>query len=229
MDHAAPRHVAGAAKAAPQVVRTWLRIEPSGDSNVLQADKYKLTTKLGIQTRDLRLLDPHFTATYPSCILCREKSIVVNLEHIKVGPGRGRGDAVPTLPPCSLLRPSSPPSLCSSSIRKWVLNFFGRSDDRGLNCPPSPLQEDASLKFISALKERLASPHHIGMTGKMASVQSMGDLQKAGGGVPRVDMALPFELKALEICLDEVSLSPDLISCCPSHLASLILAAGLRV
>jgi hypothetical protein len=47
-------------------------------------DKYKLTTKLGIQTRDLRLLDPHFTATYPSCILCRDQSVVVNLEHIKV-------------------------------------------------------------------------------------------------------------------------------------------------
>lgn len=47
-------------------------------------DKYKLTSKLGIQTRDLRLLDPHFTTTYPSCILCRDKSIVVNLEHIKV-------------------------------------------------------------------------------------------------------------------------------------------------
>ncbi len=46
-------------------------------------DKYKLTNKLGIQTRDLRLLDPHFTATYPSCILCRDKSIVVHLEHIK--------------------------------------------------------------------------------------------------------------------------------------------------
>jgi hypothetical protein len=79
-----PRVAAGAAKSTPAVVRTWLRIEPNGESNVLQADKYKLTTKLGIQTRDLRLLDPHLATTYPSAILCRDKSIVVNLEHIKV-------------------------------------------------------------------------------------------------------------------------------------------------
>eukprot|EP00955_Chlamydomonas_euryale_P088975 364426-Chlamydomonas_euryale.AAC.41 len=68
----------------PAAVRTWLRIEVTGESTVVQADKYKLTGKLGIQTRDLRLLDPHFTTTYPSCILCRDKSVVVNLEHIKV-------------------------------------------------------------------------------------------------------------------------------------------------
>ncbi len=112
----------------------------NGQTSVLQADKYKLTAQLGIQMRDLRLLDPqvrdhalrHFhtltlrqpaffisphthtsilcarqhpvrhtylglcvsvsvyacarqmTNTYPSAILCRDKAIVVNLEHIKV-------------------------------------------------------------------------------------------------------------------------------------------------
>ena len=76
-------------------------------------------------------------------------------------------------------------------------------------------EEDSSIKFISALKERLASPTHA--MGK--SMQSMGDLQKAAGkegaassaggggggvGAPRLDMNLPFELRALEICLDEV-------------------------
>lgn len=44
-------------------------------------------------------------------------------------------------------------------------------------------------------------------------VQSMGDLQKAAGAAgannittigTRLDMDLPFELRALEICLDEV-------------------------
>ena len=35
------------------------------------------------QLRDLRLLDPQLAMSYPSAILCREKALVVNLEHIK--------------------------------------------------------------------------------------------------------------------------------------------------
>jgi magnesium transporter len=36
-----------------------------------------------VQLRDLRLLDPQLALSYPSAILCREKALVVNLEHIK--------------------------------------------------------------------------------------------------------------------------------------------------
>ena len=36
-----------------------------------------------MQLRDLRLLDPQLALSYPSAILCREKALVVNLEHIK--------------------------------------------------------------------------------------------------------------------------------------------------
>ena len=39
-----------------------------------------MTHELGIQIRDLRLLDPLMTSTYPSAILCRDKALVVNLE-----------------------------------------------------------------------------------------------------------------------------------------------------
>ncbi len=34
--------------------------------------------------RDLRIMDPSLTTSYPSAILCRDKAMVVNLEHIKV-------------------------------------------------------------------------------------------------------------------------------------------------
>jgi len=168
----------GATKTTPAVVRTWLRIEPNGESNVLQADKYKLTTKLGIQTRDLRLLDPHLSTTYPSCILCRDKSIVVNLEHIK---------AIITTKFMLVVNP----------------------------------EEDSSVKFIAQLKERLSSPNQ----GLGKSYASMGDLQKAHkeGGLapavkesavtaPRFDIDLPFELRALEICLDELAQEFDTIT-----------------
>lgn len=123
------------------------------DADVNTQDKYKLTAKLGIQTRDLRLLDPKFTGTYPSCILCRDKSIVVNLEHIK---------AIITT--------------------KFML----------------VVNPEETMKFVATLKERLATPGGVG--------KSMQDLQKAGAApaIPRFDMDLPFELRALEICLDEV-------------------------
>ena len=51
-----------------------------GASEVFKRDKHVLTHELGIQIRDLRLLDPLMTSTYPSAILCREKALVVNLE-----------------------------------------------------------------------------------------------------------------------------------------------------
>jgi magnesium transporter len=46
--------------------------------------KADLTQTLGIQLRDLRLLDPLLVTSYPSAILCRERSLVVNLEYIKM-------------------------------------------------------------------------------------------------------------------------------------------------
>ncbi|PNH01435.1 Magnesium transporter MRS2-10 [Tetrabaena socialis] len=86
------------------VMRTWLRIDKGGETSILQADKWRITHKLGIQTRDLRLLDPNLSTTYPSAILCRDKAIVVNLEHLKaiittsfvlvVNPGGRRGVAL---------------------------------------------------------------------------------------------------------------------------------------
>ena len=39
--------------------------------------------QLGVQLRDMRLLDPHLNTSYPSALLCRDKALVVNLEHIK--------------------------------------------------------------------------------------------------------------------------------------------------
>lgn len=48
-----------------------------------QADKHEITQQLGVQLRDLRLLDPQLHASYPSALLCRDKALVVNLEHIK--------------------------------------------------------------------------------------------------------------------------------------------------
>jgi hypothetical protein len=45
--------------------------------NAVQAGKWRITHRLGIQTRDLRLLDPHQSVPFPCALLCRDKAIVV--------------------------------------------------------------------------------------------------------------------------------------------------------
>ena len=54
-----------------------------GFLQMVEADKYAIMRRVSIPARDLRILDP--LLSYPSTVLGREKAIVVNLEHIKVG------------------------------------------------------------------------------------------------------------------------------------------------
>ena len=63
--------------------RKWVKVDRNGTSSIIQAEKNELTQKLGVQLRDLRVLDPYLAASYPSAILSRDRALVVNLEHIK--------------------------------------------------------------------------------------------------------------------------------------------------
>ncbi|XP_059456849.1 magnesium transporter MRS2-1 isoform X2 [Corylus avellana] len=64
-----------------QGLRSWIRVDASGDSQVMEVDKFTMMRRCDLPARDLRLLDPLFV--YPSTILGREKAIVVNLEQIR--------------------------------------------------------------------------------------------------------------------------------------------------
>ncbi|XP_057837647.1 magnesium transporter MRS2-1 isoform X1 [Cryptomeria japonica] len=64
-----------------QGVRSWIRIDTSGNYEVLEVDKVTIMKRCDLPARDLRLLDPLFV--YPSTILGRERAIVVNLEQIR--------------------------------------------------------------------------------------------------------------------------------------------------
>lgn len=63
--------------------KKWVKLDSNGKTAVVGVDRQRLTQQLGIQLRDLRILDPKFNTSYPSAILCRENALVVNLEHIK--------------------------------------------------------------------------------------------------------------------------------------------------
>ncbi|CAK9237036.1 unnamed protein product [Sphagnum troendelagicum] len=68
-------------KRGHQAVRSWVRIDTAGNSQILELDKVAIMRRCDLPARDLRLLDPLFV--YPSTILGRERAIVVNLEQIR--------------------------------------------------------------------------------------------------------------------------------------------------
>ncbi|KAG2437039.1 hypothetical protein HYH02_011302 [Chlamydomonas schloesseri] len=143
------------------VMRTWLRIDRNGETSLLQADKWRITHKLGIQTRDLRLLDPNLSTTYPSAILCRDKAIVVNLEHLK---------AIITTSFVLVVNP----------------------------------EDEKVVRFINELKGRLSTAATAGGMPQSRSFQALTDAErlKLAPGPSTLGVDLPFELKALEVCLD---------------------------
>ncbi|CAK9179287.1 unnamed protein product [Ilex paraguariensis] len=63
------------------IYRSWVLIDKSGQSAILDLDKYAIMRRVPIHARDLRILDP--LLSYPSTILGRERVIILNLEHIK--------------------------------------------------------------------------------------------------------------------------------------------------
>lgn len=139
--------------------KSWLKVDAEGVATMLHADKYRLTHKLGVQTRDLRVMDPNLATTYPSAILCREKALVVNLEHIK---------AIIT--------------------RSYVLIM-------------NP-DEELVVPFITELKLKLTTPQSTYVSSSFAVLPDPeGKLQ--GYNIPGFNP--PFELKALEICLESIS------------------------
>ncbi|KAL4428791.1 hypothetical protein ABPG77_005229 [Micractinium sp. CCAP 211/92] len=173
---------AGAAKAKAQVksfaVRKWLAVNPRCEVRHLELAKMRVTAGLGVQLRDLRLLDPQLATSYPSAILARERAIVVNLEFIK----------------------------CIISMDNVYI---------------TSLEDQNTQQFVEELQRRLraaaaaaaAGPTDLssGPSGMFVS-RSVANLSGAaqGGGVPLSSISaaheeLPFELRALEICLDTVS------------------------
>ncbi|KAL5574446.1 hypothetical protein UlMin_016145 [Ulmus minor] len=64
-----------------QGIRSWIRVDTSGNSEIIEVDKFTMMRRCDLPTRDLRMLDPLFV--HPTTILGREKAIVLNLEQIR--------------------------------------------------------------------------------------------------------------------------------------------------
>ena len=84
LHHIRPKGKATSKKMPAVAQRKWLSIDTSGNTSMVSLNKAHLTQILGVQLRDLRLLDPKLATSYPSAILCRDRSLVVNFEFIKM-------------------------------------------------------------------------------------------------------------------------------------------------
>lgn len=74
-----------------QQERSWLEITPEGTStSLVLLTKLKTIQHFQLPLRDLRIVDPMLATSYPSALLAREKSIIVNMEFVKMVIGLDR-------------------------------------------------------------------------------------------------------------------------------------------
>ncbi|BBN04882.1 magnesium transporter [Marchantia polymorpha subsp. ruderalis] len=196
-------------------VRAWLMIDAGGKAQLVEAGKHAIMRRACLPARDLRILDP--LLTYPSTILGRERAIVVNLEHIK---------AIITAQEVLLLNSKDPAvvPIVLDLQRRLPLHFnsFGQqvagdgggglSDNEGDGHvkPPanSPADGMSRVSSSSKLNKSGQGPQTQGTSSDLppSPPQSRAnDFRNAGGSPPRANggpSVLPFEFRALEVCLE---------------------------
>lgn len=160
----------------------------------MQADKLSITQELGIQVRDLRLLDPAMATSYPSAILCREKALLVNMEHIK---------CIITTNYLLLLNADQPSVLQFAEDVRFRLAHGTHVQPAKAKAPPTtqPLKKGSQMR-VSKSDSDLET--YLLINGSEASSSSSLSHKSY--------QDTPFELKALEAVLDMVLLqiSPSL-------------------
>eukprot|EP01023_Acetabularia_acetabulum_P025093 TRINITY_DN24057_c0_g1_i7.p1 TRINITY_DN24057_c0_g1~~TRINITY_DN24057_c0_g1_i7.p1 ORF type:complete len:479 (-),score=68.08 TRINITY_DN24057_c0_g1_i7:1052-2488(-) len=77
------RNLLGRSEVKLENARECWKLTKDGEVSVTVLNKFVLCRNLGVQMRDFRILDPQLSVAYPSAILCRDKALVINLEHIK--------------------------------------------------------------------------------------------------------------------------------------------------
>ncbi|GJP63205.1 hypothetical protein CLOP_g20269 [Closterium sp. NIES-67] len=174
----APPLPVGAKKKRGQGVRSWIRIDPSGEVSILEVDKGTLMRRCDLPGRDLRLLDPVFV--YPSTILGRERAMVVNLESIR---------CIITADEVLLLNVTDPAvqQFKQALQRRLLLGMAAPSDFRVAWRTERPGENGFSLDAPDASIQR-----------REISSEDMF----SGSGSTAEEDDLPFEFKALELALE---------------------------
>ncbi|KAF0893817.1 hypothetical protein E2562_029703 [Oryza meyeriana var. granulata] len=135
--------------------------------------------RTGLPPRDLRALDPALSASYPSAITGRERAVVVNLE---------RARAVITASEVLVPAPRDPGVVpLVRELRARLASMTPAASPAAAPSPsPSPPQGTAV-----GMDGSVSPASHRGGEGIGKDGEALGD-----------DKALPFEFRALEVCLD---------------------------
>ncbi|KAL2634720.1 hypothetical protein R1flu_006199 [Riccia fluitans] len=190
-------------------VRAWLMIDATGKAQMVEAGKHAIMRRACLPARDLRILDP--LLTYPSTILGREKAIVVNLEHIK---------AIITAQEVLLLNWKDPAvqPVVKELQRRLPLHFnsFGQqvpgdgggglSDNEGDGhvMPHANSPADGMNRVSSSSRLNQTGQEQQGEETSPAQSET-NDFRNAGASPSRANggpSVLPFEFRALEVCLE---------------------------
>lgn len=160
--------------AAGAAAGEWAAVTGAGAWRVEEVGKHQLMRRTGLPPRDLRALDP--ALSYPSSIMGRERAVVVNLERVR---------AVITASEVLVPGPSDP------GVSPLVRELRARLASTPTASPapassPSPPPQDGE-----AGKDGSVSPPSRGWEGIGKDGQALGG-----------DKALPFEFRALEVCLE---------------------------
>ena len=158
-----------------------LKVDADGSGRVISLGKHQISVALQLPVRDLRMLDPQLSTTFPAALLVRENAIVVNLEGVR---------AVITVDHVLLFSHSGPKvtafvtnlQLKLSQRRRQALGGADAEDDAG---------DVYSQPGTEAVRELLRTPGR--------KNYSDVDLPEVTG-VPQ----LPFELHCLELVLQHV-------------------------
>uniref|UniRef100_A0A1D1XTU8 Magnesium transporter n=1 Tax=Anthurium amnicola TaxID=1678845 RepID=A0A1D1XTU8_9ARAE len=199
-----PAPHATAARRKGTAIRAWAVVSASGPTRLEELGKHTIMRRTGLPARDLRVLDP--ALSYPSTILGRERAIVVNLEHVKA-----------IITATEVLIPKSNQPILAPFIQD--LQCRVSAPPYG---PPQQATANTGMDGEAMPKATWGSPSlHVsnGSAGPGAAVHHQHhdplpehtSSHNVQGGSPGSTLdgpkggstkALPFEFRALEVCLD---------------------------
>ncbi|GAX82256.1 hypothetical protein CEUSTIGMA_g9684.t1 [Chlamydomonas eustigma] len=198
---------AGARKGvAAKALTMWVRMWPVGDSGLLNVEKSALINSLGIQPRDFRIMDTA-AARQVYCVMSRDKCIIVHMAHIR---------CIITTQYVLLVPPDDDKSAIFLTKLKERISqphaMVGRSVLAFLGERPHPPQSQSSRVLAEETGGPASSQGRKNRPwGKRQQQQqqhnavAIRELMTGGEEEGGFNMDLTFELKALEICLDELA------------------------
>ena len=180
------RHAATGAAAGE-----WAAVSTSGEWRSEAIGKHQLVRRTGLSARDLRALDP--ALSHPSSVMARDRAVVVNLDRVR---------AVITASEALVPGPRDP------SVAQLVTELRARLAAAS-PAPPravsvclclscfSPSESDP-IGFVRLFMAAYARSHLLGGLKDGEAGKDGGVSPPSGGG----GKVLPFEFRALEVCLE---------------------------